>query len=94
LVQFLFSFIYLNIICCFTVLKIDTAASIGIDLGTTNCCVGVFQHGKVEIIANDKGNRTSPSYVAFTDTGILIGEAAKIQLDMNPQNTVFGMSKF
>nr|P24629.1 RecName: Full=Heat shock cognate 70 kDa protein 1 [Solanum lycopersicum]CAA37970.1 heat shock protein cognate 70 [Solanum lycopersicum] len=63
--------------------------AIGIDLGTTYSCVGVWQHDRVEIIANDQGNRTTPSYVGFTDTERLIGDAAKNQVALNPINTVF-----
>jgi len=64
-------------------------ACVGIDLGTTYSCVGVWQNDRVEIIANDQGNRTTPSYVAFRDAERLVGDAAKQQAAANPSNTVF-----
>lgn len=67
-------------------------AAIGIDLGTTYSCVGVWQHNRVEIIVNDQGNRTTPSCVAFTQHERLVGDSANNQINTNPANTVFGMS--
>ena len=67
----------------------ENNVTIGIDLGTTNSCVGVWINDKVEIIANSQGMRTTPSYVAFTDTDRLIGNPAKNQTASNPLNTVF-----
>jgi len=68
--------------------------TIGIDLGTTYSCVGVFKNGRVEIIANDQGNRITPSYVAFLDNGDrLVGDAAKNQATINPEKTVFDVKR-
>eukprot|EP01010_Urceolus_cornutus_P001005 NODE_151_length_2172_cov_227.210080_g124_i0.p1 GENE.NODE_151_length_2172_cov_227.210080_g124_i0~~NODE_151_length_2172_cov_227.210080_g124_i0.p1 ORF type:complete len:657 (+),score=169.63 NODE_151_length_2172_cov_227.210080_g124_i0:104-2074(+) len=67
----------------------EKSTAVGIDLGTTYSCVGVWQNDRIEIIANDQGNRTTPSYVGFTDSERLIGDAAKNQVAMNPYNTVF-----
>ena len=65
------------------------APAIGIDLGTTYSCVGVFRDDRIEIIANEQGSFTTPSFVSFTDKERLIGEAAKNNAAMNPRNTVF-----
>ena len=67
---------------------------IGIDLGTTYSCVGIFKNGRVEIIPNELGNRITPSYVAFSDDEKLVGEAAKNQASMNPTRTVYVIKRF
>ncbi|KAI5346403.1 hypothetical protein L3X38_014282 [Prunus dulcis] len=68
-----------------------TGPAIGIDLGTTYSCVAVWQHDNIEVIVNDQGNRTTPSYVAFTNTERLIGDAAYNLVIRNPTNTIFGV---
>jgi len=71
----------------------DLGTTIGIDLGTTYSCVGVFKNGNVDIIANDQGNRITPSYVAWADGERLVGDAAKNQATINPENTVFDVKR-
>ena len=66
-----------------------TAPAIGIDLGSSYCCVGIYHDGDVEIIANEQGSRKTATYVAFTEFGILVGEDARNQIARNPQNTIF-----
>jgi len=73
--------------------ELTKMAFVGIDLGTTYSCVGVWQSDRVEIVANDQGNRTTPSYVAFGKER-LVGDSAKNQVAMNPQNTVFDAKRF
>lgn len=68
--------------------------AIGIDLGTTYSCVAVYnQYSIVDIVTNDLGNRTTPSYVAYTANGRLIGESAKAQASLNPKNTIFDVKR-
>tara|TARA_B110000908_G_C10259257_1_gene457939 strand:- start:2334 stop:4043 length:1710 start_codon:yes stop_codon:yes gene_type:complete len=71
----------------------DTSIAIGIDLGTTYSCISVWKNGKTEVIPNDQGNRTTPSYVAFTDSERLIGESAKNQAAMNPNRTLYDVKR-
>jgi heat shock protein 5 len=94
-----FLLLVIALVAVFTCIRADDedeplGTVIGIDLGTTYSCVGVFKHGKVEIIANDQGNRITPSYVAWTDEGErMIGDSAKNQATINPENTVFDVKR-
>jgi len=95
--KFLYLFSILIVALTFTSIYADeesVGTVIGIDLGTTYSCVGVFKNNQVEIIANDQGNRITPSYVAWTEEGErLVGDAAKNQASMNPENTVFDVKR-
>ena len=71
----------------------DQSPCIGIDLGTTFSCVAIFMNGKVKVISNEHGNRTTPSCVSFTDNGYLVGEDAKYRMSMNPTRTVYEVKR-
>ena len=72
----------------------EEGPAIGIDLGTTYCCVAVFRNGSTEVIANDHGNRTMPSTVAFTNVERLVGEAAEMEKVINPKNVIVNSKRF
>lgn len=72
----------------------ELALAIGIDLGTTNSCVAVMLHGKVEVIANEQGFFVTPSYVAFDDFESFVDYASKLQIALNPENSVFDAKRF
>uniref|UniRef100_A0AC34R2U2 Heat shock protein 70 n=1 Tax=Panagrolaimus sp. JU765 TaxID=591449 RepID=A0AC34R2U2_9BILA len=79
--------------CCELFTKKKMVNAIAIDLGASYCCVGIFQRGNVVFIPDDQGNCKMPSYVAFTDTELLVGHAAKSQMKRNPANTVFDIPR-
>ena len=86
---FLVSLLCLSFICGPQKKKDIDGPVIGIDLGTTYSCVGIFKNGRVEIIPNEFGNRITPSFVAFSDEERLVGEAAKNQAAVNPKRSIY-----